>query len=107
MDLGVVRPRVVLWVIFERPGASSLIVSRDGGRGRTARIVRPNRVCCRRRLQDRRNAPDRSVARSEVEAGRQGGVDGHEVIVPEPVSVAFSGKSLLSVLMVSTSVLGE
>ena len=31
----------------------------------------------------------------------------HEVIVPEPVSVALSGKSLEEVLMVSTSVLGE
>jgi hypothetical protein len=31
----------------------------------------------------------------------------HEVIVPEPVKVALSGKSLEEVLMVSTSVLGE
>ena len=31
----------------------------------------------------------------------------HEVIVPEPVSVALSGKSAEEVLMVSTSVLGE
>ena len=31
----------------------------------------------------------------------------HEVIVPEPVSVALSGKSVEEVLMVSTSVLGE
>ena len=31
----------------------------------------------------------------------------HEVIVPEPVSVALSGKSLEEVLMVSTRALGE
>ena len=35
------------------------------------------------------------------------GLMAHEVIVPEPVKVAFSGKSLLWLSLVSTSVLGE
>ena len=38
--------------------------------------------------------------------GRAGEI-AHEVIVPEPVSVASSGKSVEEVLMVSTKVLGE
>ena len=76
VDIGIVGPRVVFRDVFERTGW--LVVDGDvdgGGRG-TARVVRPNRVGYGRRLHDRRNAPNRSVARSEVEAGRQGGVDG-------------------------------
>ena len=76
MNLGVVRPRIVFGVVFERTGRLVVDRKRDGGRGRTASIVRPNRVGCRRCLQDRWNAPYGSVARSEVEACWKGRIDG-------------------------------
>ena len=68
MDFGVVGPRVVLRVVFERTRSYIVDGDRDGGRGRTARIVRPNRVRGGRRLHDRWNTPNRSVARAEVQA---------------------------------------
>ena len=76
MNLGVVSQRVVLWVVLERTWRLIVDGDRNGERGRSSCIVRPNRIGCRRCLQDRWNAPDRSVARSEVESGWQGGVNG-------------------------------
>ena len=76
MNLGVVRPRVVLWIVFEWTGRLVVDGDVDGGRGRTTGVVGPNRIGCRRCLHDRWNTPNRSVARSEVETSWQGRVDG-------------------------------
>ena len=75
VDVGIVGPRVVLWDVFERTRSLVVDGDRDGGRGRTARVVGPNSVGNCRRLQNRWNTPNRSVGRSEVEASRQGRVD--------------------------------
>ena len=68
VNLGVVRPRVVLWVVYERTGRFIVDRNRDGGRGGATAVVGPNRVGRGRCLHDRWNAPNRSVARTKGEA---------------------------------------
>ena len=75
VHVGIVGPGVVLWDVFERTRSLVVDGDRNGGRGRTARVVGPNRVGCRRCLENGRNTPNRSVARSEVESSWQGCVD--------------------------------
>ena len=75
VDVGIVGPRVVLWDVFERTRCFVVDGDVDGCRSGATAVVGPNRVGYGRRLHDRWSAPYRSVARSEVEAGRQGGVD--------------------------------
>ena len=69
VHVGIVGPDVVFWNVLERTRCLVVDGDVDGGRGRTSAVVGPNGVGGGRCLQDRRNTPNRSVARSEVEAG--------------------------------------
>ena len=67
VNLGVVRERVVLWVVLERTRRLVVDGDVDGGRGRTSAVVGPNCVGNWTGLQDCCNTPYRTVTCTEVE----------------------------------------
>ena len=70
VHIGIVGPSVVLWVVFERTGRLVVDGDVDGRRSGATAVVGPNRVGYGRRLQDRWNTPNRSVASTKVQATR-------------------------------------
>ena len=64
VNLGVVRPRVVLWVVLEWTGRHRTDGDVDRGRGRTSGIVDPNRIA-RLDLFKRWCAPNATVGATE------------------------------------------
>ena len=95
VNFSIVGPRVVFWTVLE--WTWRLVVDRDVDRcsGRTTAVVGPNRIRSRAELHDCWNAPNRTLLVPKLRPAGKVALMAHEVIVPEPVKVAFSGKSVL------------